>query len=79
MQVQNDQLEQYIKSNCFCESDLTDQTQLREDLGVDSLRMVELIVFIEESYGIELNDADLDMSKFNTVGDLRRMIEGYLK
>ena len=39
-----------------------------DDLGVDSLDEVELFIFIEEEYGIEIPDADA--KQIVTVGDL---------
>ena len=39
-----------------------------EDLGADSLDTVELIMAIEEEFGIEIPDADAEKAK--TVGDV---------
>lgn len=38
-----------------------------EDLEVDSLDLVELAQIVEDDYGVELADSDLD--KLETVGD----------
>ena len=38
-----------------------------EDLEVDSLDLVELAQIVEDEYGVELADSDLD--KLETVGD----------
>ena len=38
-----------------------------EDLDVDSLDLVELAQIVEDEYGVEMTDADLD--KLETVGD----------
>ncbi len=39
-----------------------------EDLEVDSLDLVELAQIIEDDYGVEVQDSDLD--KIETVGDV---------
>ncbi len=43
-----------------------------EDLDVDSLDLVELAQIVEDEYGVELTDADLE--KLETVGDVVEMI-----
>ena len=53
-------------------------TLLREDLGIDSLKMVELVVGMEESFAIEFDESDLDLSLLQQVGDLYAMLEKYL-
>jgi len=54
------------------EDDITLETTF-ESVGADSLDIVELIMEIEEEFGIEIPDED--MKKMTTVGD---MVE-YLK
>lgn len=48
--------------------------RLREDLGVDSLAMVDLVIDLEDRLGVEFTDADLDPSALLTLEDLYRMI-----
>ncbi|MGH2985567.1 MAG: acyl carrier protein [Solirubrobacterales bacterium] len=43
-----------------------------EDLEVDSLDLVELAQIVEDEYGVELADADLD--KVETVADVVELI-----
>jgi acyl carrier protein len=43
-----------------------DETKL-EDLGVDSLGVFELVVNVEDEFGVEIKDRE--MLKFVTVGD----------
>ena len=49
-------------------SEITMDTRFVEDLGVDSLDMVELIQNLEEEYNVEF-DAE-DMSELKTVGEV---------
>ena len=43
-------------------------TRLREDLGVDSLTLIEVAVAAEDAFGVPLPDEDLE--RFQTVGDV---------
>jgi acyl carrier protein len=43
-----------------------------EDLEVDSLDLVELAQIVEDEYGVEIKDSDLD--KVETVGDVIDLI-----
>ena len=47
---------------------VTEDTNLMKDLEADSLDAVEIIMAIEEEYGIEIPDEEAE--KFQTVADL---------
>ncbi len=49
------------------ESDITLDTSLIEDLGADSLDLVELIMAMEQEFDIEIPDEDVE--GISTVGD----------
>ena len=68
-----------IKSVSPYESEIEYDSNLKDDLGFSSLKMVELILEIETVYGIEFDDSDLDVSKINTVKDLENLVCEYLK
>ena len=55
------------------ESMVTADTNLMKDLEADSLDAVEIIMAIEEEYGIEIPDEEAE--KVKTVGDLVRYVE----
>ena len=55
------------------ESEVTMDTNLMKDLSADSLDAVEIIMAIEEEYGIEIPDEDAET--FQTVGDLVNFVE----
>jgi len=42
--------------------------RLRDDLGVDSLTLIEVAVAAEDAFGVPLPDEDLE--RFQTVGDV---------
>ncbi len=53
--------------------EVTDQAKFVDDLGADSLDTVELVMALEEEYGIEIPDEDAE--KLTTVGDAIKYIE----
>ena len=55
------------------ESEVTMDTNLMKDLSADSLDAVEIIMAIEEEYGIVIPDEDAET--FQTVGDLVKYVE----
>lgn len=55
------------------EEELTDDAELRNDLGMDSLDLVELVMALEHEFSISVEDPDGD--KWRTVGDIVRYIE----
>ena len=54
-------------------SDITLETSLTKDLEADSLDAVEVIMEIEEEYGIEIPDEEAE--KFVTIGDIVAYVE----
>jgi len=55
------------------ESEVVPEAKFIDDLGADSLDIVELIMALEDEYGIEIPDEDAE--KMETVGDAIRYIE----
>ena len=55
------------------ESDVNMDTNLMKDLSADSLDAVEIIMDIEDEYGIEIPDEEAE--KMQTVGDLVSYVE----
>jgi len=53
--------------------EVTDQASFIEDLGADSLDTVELVMALEEEFGIEIPDEDAE--KMTTVGDAIKYID----
>jgi acyl carrier protein len=48
------------------ESDVTEEANFQEDLGADSLDLVEMIMELEDQFGIKIPDEDAQ--KIQTVG-----------
>ncbi len=59
------------------ESAVVPEAKFIDDLGADSLDIVELVMALEDEYGIEIPDEDAE--KIETVGDAVRYIEEHLK
>ena len=59
------------------ESKITENSSFKEDLGADSLDIVELIMAFEEAFDIEIPDADAE--KISTVGDAVEYIKSVAK
>ena len=53
--------------------------RLKEDLGLDSLNMVELMVKLEELFEIELEMSDLDPAQLVTVSNIHILMGKYVK
>lgn len=52
---------------------ITEDTNIVDDLGADSLDVVELIMSLEDEYGITISDEEA--VELNTVGKLIEFIE----
>ncbi|HAW49629.1 TPA: acyl carrier protein [bacterium] len=55
------------------ESQVTMEASFIDDLGTDSLDTVELVMALEEEFGIEIPDEDAE--KIRTVGDAVRYVQ----
>jgi acyl carrier protein len=55
------------------ESEVTPEAHFIDDLGADSLDTVELVMALEEEFGIEISDEDAE--KIQTVGDVAKYID----
>lgn len=60
----------------IAESEVTPEKNLANDLGADSLDVVELSMELEREFNVKFDDADTE--KIQTVADLYNLIEGYL-
>lgn len=54
------------------ESQVTPNASFEEDLNADSLDLVELIMSLEEEFGIEISEEDAE--KIRTVGDAQEYV-----
>ena len=55
------------------EYEVTMEASMQDDLGADSLDLVDLLMSVEEEFGVKVADEDLENIK--TVGDIVNYIE----
>lgn len=69
-----DKIKEILAAQFDTEADaITLTTNIADDLGADSLDVVEVLMSIEDSFGIEIPDEAIEEIK--TVGDLVAYIE----
>ncbi len=59
------------------EKDINMETSFRDDLNADSLDLVELVMALEDEFGLEVDDDDVELIR--TVGDAKNYIKGKLE
>ena len=57
------------------EGAIKDESNFVEDLGADSLNIVELVMEVEQTFDMEIPDEDAE--KLHTVAQLKKYIEDY--
>lgn len=63
-----------FKKNCpFLENDFV--TMKLQDMGINSITFIQIVVELEECFGFEFNDEDLDYEKFIYLSDLYEYIK----
>ena len=68
------EVKKVILTQISCEeSAITPEANLKDDLNMDSLDMVELIMALEEAIGKPINDEDV--KELKTVGDVVKFLE----
>ena len=70
------QVRQFIVENMKSElpPNLTADYRLIDNGVLDSMAMFEVIAFIENSYGIEVDDADLSADNFETTRSIAALV-----
>ena len=54
-------------------AEITAETSLQDDLGADSLDAVEIIMALEDEFGIEIPDDEAQT--FNNIGEITKYID----
>ncbi len=74
MAVSQDRVKQIIAEQLGVKKEeVTENAKFVDDLGADSLDTVELVMALEEEFGIEIPDEDAE--KMTTVGEAIKYIE----
>ena len=58
------------------ESEVNANTAFIDDLGADSLDVVEMMMALEEEYGVTIDDSKV--AEMKTVGDVAACVEGMI-
>ena len=60
-----------IRTNTVSEKDsITEEAFLKQDLGIDSIKLVDLVIDIEEEFSFRVEAKELDSQNFNTVSSV---------
>ena len=69
-----EKVKEIIASELGVEEDkITLESRFKDDLGADSLDLFQMVMSIEDEYGIEIPTEDLE--KMSTVGDIVKYLE----
>ena len=57
--------------------EITPESRLQEDIGLDSFGLVTLLIELEDALMIELDESDMDPFELETVSDVTEMVSAY--
>lgn len=55
--------------------EIADDAALMETFGIDSVALFELVVGLEDEFGVGMQDADFQVSTFKTVNSIAAFVE----
>jgi len=77
----SDELEKQIKEmiveRCFLTispDEIEDEAPLMESVGLDSVQILEVVVGLEEVFGVTFEDADFDIENFSSVAAIAQYV-----
>ncbi len=59
-------------------AEISNDSELVAELGLDSIQIIGLIGGLEEEFDIVLEDDDLDFELFSTINNLAKLVKGKL-
>ena len=72
-----DGIKQMIVERCFLSmaaDEIGDDDELMEKVGLDSVQILEVVVGLEEVFGITFEDTDFDIENFRSVNSIARYV-----
>ena len=75
------QIKELIRERLFLHMEpeqVKDDASLLEELGIDSIGLFELIVALEEEFGIKVEDTEFDLEQFLTIERIAYFTESKL-
>ena len=71
-----EKIREMIAENLNIDMDtITEGASFKEDLGVDSLDLFEIVMAFEEAYGIEIPSEEMEPENFNSAKAIYEMIQ----
>jgi len=71
-----EKLKKYVQDTAFTELDkIEDNTLLFEEGILDSMGLISLITFLEETFNIKINDTDLELENFKSIEAMTGFVE----
>lgn len=67
------QVKEMIVERCFLPiepQEIGDQEDLVDDVGLDSVQILEIVVGLEDVFGVSFEDSDFDIENFRTVASI---------
>lgn len=61
--------------NDMDDSSISDDITLTDDLGFDSIMMIELIVELEDEFEIEIDEDDITLDEINDISSLIELVQ----
>ena len=74
-----DRLKELIVERLFLKidpGDIGDEDNLMDDHGIDSVQLLEIVVGLEEEFGVSFEDEDFDIEVFKTVKSIAECVRG---
>lgn len=68
-----EKLKEMMKEQLNVDMEISEETSFKEDMGADSLDLFELVMSMEEAFGIEIPTEDLE--GIQTVGDMMKYLK----
>ena len=78
----NETLKQMIVERLFLNisaDEIADDANLMQTLGIDSVQIFEVVVGCEEAFEITFEEADFDITAFQTVNDIADLVKRKLE
>jgi len=72
-QIEND-LTCFVQSQAAGDTPVTTDTDLIESLVLDSLLLMDLVLHVESTYGISLQDVEMSPRHFRTIRSLTQLV-----
>ncbi len=68
-----------VREFCYGKADaVKPETDLMEAGILDSTKFMEMVAYVEENFGIEVDDEDLTPENFGSIAGMVRFVEGKL-